>query len=137
MNAARRAYDRHGDPVLERAMADLMEDGEIQRHLNRMNQTYRRRRDALCTALGEHLSEVLEISPPPGGLAIWAQVRPGLDVDAWASRALEEGIAFRPGRRFAFDGGPVPGLRLGFANYPEPELVEVARRMRTALEKAA
>jgi GntR family transcriptional regulator / MocR family aminotransferase len=137
MNALRGAYDRHGDPVLERAMADLMEDGEIQRHLNRMNKAYRRRRDALCAALGEHLSEVLEVKTPPGGLAVWAQVRPGLDVDAWAARALEQGIAFRPGRRFAFDGGPVSGLRLGFANYPEPELVEVARRMRTALEKSA
>jgi GntR family transcriptional regulator / MocR family aminotransferase len=137
MNALRGAYDRHGDSVLERAMADLMEDGEIQRHLNRMNQAYRRRRDALCTALGEHLPDVVEVDPPLGGLAIWARVRAGVDVDAWAARALEAGIAFRAGRRFAFDGGPVSGLRLGFANYPEPELMEVARRMRTALEKAA
>jgi GntR family transcriptional regulator/MocR family aminotransferase len=137
MNGLRRSYDRHGDPVLERAMADLMEDGEIQRHLNRMNQAYRRRRDALCAALAEHLRDVLEVDTPSGGLAVWARVREGLDVDAWAARALEAGIAFRPGRRFAFDGGPVSGLRLGFANYPEPELLEVARRMRSALEKSA
>jgi DNA-binding transcriptional MocR family regulator len=61
-------------------------------------------------------------------------VTPGLDVDSWAARSLERGISFRPGRRFAFDGGPVPGLRLGFSNYPEPELREVVRRMRAALE---
>jgi hypothetical protein len=28
-------------------------------------------------------------------------------------------------RRFAFDGGAVAGLQLGFSNYPEPELKEV------------
>ncbi len=41
MNALRATYDRHGDPVLERAMAELMEDGELQRHLNRMDRVYR------------------------------------------------------------------------------------------------
>jgi DNA-binding transcriptional MocR family regulator len=56
-----------------------------------------------------------------------------VDVDRWAARALEHGVAFQPGRRFAFDGGPVQHLRLGFSNYPEPDLEEVALRMRAAL----
>ena len=134
MSALRAAYDRHGDPVLERAMAELMEDGELQRHVNRMNQIYRSRRDAVCEALASELDGTVEVAPPNGGLAIWAKVRSGLDVDGWAARALERGISFRPGRRFAFDGAPVAGLRLGFSNYPEPELREVVRRMRAALE---
>jgi GntR family transcriptional regulator/MocR family aminotransferase len=134
MNTLRATYDRHGDPVLERAMAELMEDGELQRHLNRMDRVYRSRRDALCTGLREMLGEALEVEPPTGGLAVWARVRGAVDVDAWAARALERGVSFQPGRRFSLDGSAVPGLRLGFSNYPEPELLEVARRMRSALE---
>ncbi|HTS79363.1 MAG TPA: PLP-dependent aminotransferase family protein [Myxococcaceae bacterium] len=134
MNALRATYDRHGDPVLERAMAELMEDGELQRHLNRMDKVYRSRRDALCAGLGETLGETLAVVPPGGGLAIWARVQREVDVDAWAARALERGVSFQPGRRFSFDGSAVPGLRLGFSNYPEPELQEVARRLRSALE---
>jgi GntR family transcriptional regulator / MocR family aminotransferase len=134
MQALRATYDRHGDPVLERAMAELMEEGEVQRHLNRMDQVYRRRRDALCVALRAELGDAISVDAPAGGLALWVRVRDSVDVDAWAARALEEGIAFQPGRRFAFDGGAVAGLRLGFSNYPEPELREVARRMRGALE---
>ena len=134
MNALRATYDRHGDPVLERAMAELMEDGELQRHLNRMDRVYRSRRDALLAGLAEAMGDTLTIVPPTGGLAIWAHVRAAVDVDAWAARALERGVSFQPGRRFSFDGGAVPGLRLGFSNYPEPELQEVARRMRSALE---
>jgi GntR family transcriptional regulator/MocR family aminotransferase len=114
-------------------MAELMEDGEIQRHLNRMVQVYRRRRDALCGAIGRELGGRVSLEPPAGGLALWLRTGAGLDVDGWAARALERGVAFRPGRRFAFDGGPVAGLRLGFAKYPEAELEEVARRMRAAL----
>jgi DNA-binding transcriptional MocR family regulator len=66
-------------------------------------------------------------------LALWVQVAAGIDVDRWAARALELGVAFRPGRAFAFDGGPVQGLRIGFANYNETELEEVALRLAAAL----
>jgi GntR family transcriptional regulator / MocR family aminotransferase len=130
----RATYDRHGDSVLERAMAELMEDGELQRHLNRMDAVYRRRRDALCAALRRELGDALRVEVPTGGLAVWASVQREGDVDAWAARALERGVSFQPGRRFSFDSSPVAGLRLGFSNYPEPELEEVARRMRSALE---
>ncbi len=132
--AVRATYDRHGDSVLERAMAELMEDGELQRHLNRMVAVYRRRRDALCAALRREMGEALRFEVPTGGLAVWARVQGTLDVDAWAARALERGVSFQPGRRFSFDNAPVAGMRLGFSNYPEPELEEVARRMRAALE---
>ena len=133
MKEARALLDRHGDPALERAMAELMDEGELQRHLNRMVQVYRRRRDALCGALRAELGDRVSVDPPAGGLALWLRTRDGLDVDGWAARALERGVAFQPGRRFAFGGGPVAGLRIGFANYAESELEEVARRMRSAL----
>jgi GntR family transcriptional regulator/MocR family aminotransferase len=119
--------------VLERAFAELLDDGDIHRHLNRMQHAYRLRRDVLCRALKRTLGEELHFEVPEGGLALWAQVAEGLDVDRWAARALEQGVAFQPGRRFAFDGGPVQALRLGFSNYPEADLEEVALRMRAAL----
>lgn len=133
LRSARDALDRHGDPALERAMAELLEDGEIERHLNRMHPVYRHRRDVLANALSEHLGAALTFDPPTGGLALWARTREGLDVDAWARRGLERGVSFQAGRQFAFDGGAVPGLRIGFSNYGDAELVEVARRMGEAL----
>jgi len=133
MKAARVVFDRQGDPVLERAMAELLEDGEVQRHLNRMHPVYLRRRDALCAALRRELGEVLQVEPPSGGLALWVRTPPDLDLDAWSTRATEQGVSFRPGRSFAFDSSAVPALRLGFAIYDEPRLDEVARRMKSAL----
>jgi len=130
----RLVFDRHGDLVLERAMAELMEDGELQRHLNRMQQVYVRRRDVLCSALRRELVGSVALVEPPGGLALWVNVQDGIDVDTWAARALERGVAFQPGRQFAFDGRPVAGLRMGFSNYPEEQLLEVARRMAASLE---
>ena len=133
MRALRQALDRQGDMVLERAFAELLDDGDIHRHLNRMQHAYRTRRDVLCRALNRALGESLQFQVPEGGLALWAKVAEGIDVDRWAARALEQGVAFQPGRRFAFDGGPVQALRIGFSNYPESDLEEVALRMRAAL----
>jgi GntR family transcriptional regulator/MocR family aminotransferase len=133
---ARAVLDQQGDPVLERAMAELLDDGEIERHLNRMHQVYRRRRDILVAALRRELGEAAAVASPEGGLALWVVPRAGVDVDAWAARALQGGVAIQPGRQFAFDGGPVAGFRIGFASHAEPELLEVARRLRVALEAA-
>lgn len=136
MTALRQALDRQGDMVLERAFAELIDDGEILRHLNRMHQSYRKRRDALCESLRKHLGDVLTFKVPVGGLALWAEVAEGIDVDRWAARALEGGVAFRSGRHFSFDGSAVQGLRIGFSNYSEPELEEVAIRMAAALKES-
>ena len=135
MREQRLVFDRHGDPVLERAMAELIEDGEIQRHLNRMHKVYRHRRDALVAALRREAGEAVSIDPPSGGLALWVKVRDGVDVDAWAARALARGVAFRPGRQFAFDGAAVQGFRIGFSSFAEPMLDDVARRIGAALRE--
>jgi GntR family transcriptional regulator/MocR family aminotransferase len=137
MREQRLVFDRHGDPVLERAMAELIEDGEIARHLNRMHKVYLRRRDALVLALRREAGEVVSIEPPTGGLALWVKVRDGVDVDAWAARALARGVAFRPGRQFAFDGAAVQGFRIGFSSFAEPMLDDVATRIGAALREIA
>jgi GntR family transcriptional regulator/MocR family aminotransferase len=133
MKVVRPVLDRQGDPVLERAMAELLEEGEIQRHLNRMHQAYLRRRDAFCEILRRELTDAVQVEPPAGGLALWLRAREGLDVDAWCTRATERGVSFRAGRSFAFDAGPVQGLRIGFANYEEARMEEAARRMAAGL----
>jgi GntR family transcriptional regulator/MocR family aminotransferase len=65
-------------------------------------------------------------------MAVWAGA-PGIDVDAWAERALSRGVAFQTARRFTFDGAPRPHVRLGFAACNETELAEAARRMAASL----
>jgi GntR family transcriptional regulator / MocR family aminotransferase len=132
--AAIRAFvDRQGDRAVERAVAELLEDGDVQRHARRARRIYAARRDALSEALRKHLGGVLAFAPPVGGMALWARVDGAVDVDAWAARALARGVAFYPGRRFAFDGRRRPFVRLGFAALTEKELGEAVQKMAAAL----
>lgn len=129
--ALRVAVDRQGSLSLEAAVAELMEDGDLQRHVWRTRRSYLARRDALVDALRTHMGDRLEIRPPPGGLALWVAVE-GLDADQWTERAQTLGVRIRSARQFAFDGRRRPFVRLGFARHDEDELRIAVRRLAEA-----
>jgi GntR family transcriptional regulator/MocR family aminotransferase len=129
--ALRTVIDRQGDQPLEHALALLVEDGEVQRHARRARRAYKARRDLLAARLRAELPQ-LTFTTPPGGIALWVRAD-GVDVDAWAERALAAGVVFQTGRRFAFDGRSRPYVRLGFAACDEKDLREAVRRMTNAL----
>lgn len=131
--AIRAAVDRQGDLAAEYAIAELLEEGEVQRHVRKVRAVYRARRDALADALSRHLGDVLDFTVPAGGMTLWARCAPGLDAAAWAERSLAQGVCFSHGGHYTFDGSPLPAVRLGFAGLREGELLEAARRMARAL----
>jgi GntR family transcriptional regulator/MocR family aminotransferase len=131
---AHRLYvDRQGDLPIERALALLLEEGEVERHARRARRHYLARRDALGAALAQRLGGALSFALPPGGMALWAQAAPDIDVERWAARGQAKGVVFHTARRFAFDGQVRPFVRIGFAALEERELLEAVRRMATAL----
>lgn len=122
--------DRQGDRAVERAIAELLDDGTVQRHARRMRRTYLERRDAMVDAVRAAFGDDARFAIPNGGLALWAEF-PGTDVARWTRDADEAGVAVHPGSRFAFDGAPNAFLRLGFgANPPEVLRTAVARLAR-------
>ncbi len=123
--------DHQGDHVVERAVATLIEDGELERHARRMRLIYRERRDALADALARFLP-TLQFKRPGGGMAIWAHA-PGIDTDGWASRSLGEGVSFQPASHFAVGRLLLDFVRLGFAASTQAQLVEATKIMARAL----
>lgn len=127
----RSTIDTMGDPAMEDAIAELVEDGEVQRHVRRVRRRYQSRRDALAACLRRDLPG-LSFGVPAGGVAFWARTDEGTDVGEWARRAVDRGVFFSPGQWFAFDERPLPFLRLGFACLTEDEIAEAVRRLALA-----
>jgi GntR family transcriptional regulator/MocR family aminotransferase len=127
--------DRQGDQVLELAMADLLLDGDLVRHLKRMRKTCLERRNITLETLQEALGAKLQIVAPSGGMALWIRC-PGRDADAWAAEALRHRIMVAPASRFTFRGEPVPqAIRLGFASHDGPELRSLTKGLAEAWRK--
>lgn len=132
--AAQSTLSRGADPVFSQALSELLRDGELQRHLHRLRRTATERRDLLAAALENALGGCLRIQRPAMGLALWAEVDPLVDVEAWATRGLQRGVAFTRGRDYEFHRRPVQALRLGFASHDGAALEEIVRRMALALK---
>lgn len=127
------SLDIQGDHVLEQAIAELFEDGEVQRHARRARRLYQARRDFMVERLRKRLGGALTVDPPSGGIALWARVAPDIDVPAWTARALELGVFVAGGRHFSFADRPLANLRLGFAAYDTHELLEATDLLAQAL----
>lgn len=126
--------DRASDHVVERAVAELLEDDVVGRHVRRTRREYAARRDALVFELERLLGGALSFRKPLGGMALWAKVTAkGVSSDAWAARALEQRVLVHAARRFRFDGREGPYLRLGFAPLTPEELREAVTRLARAL----
>jgi GntR family transcriptional regulator/MocR family aminotransferase len=119
---------------MEYALAELIEQGEIQRYIRRERREYAARRDVLVDALRRMLSGALTFTIPAGGIALWVKAAKGINIDAWAKRASGRGAVMVTARHFAVDGKPRPFARLGFASLNRRELVEGARRLAAALD---
>ncbi len=131
--AAHRVFvDRQGDHAVELAVAQLLEDGTIQRCARRARRIYQARRDWLGEQLRRRLGELLSFRLPPGSMAIWAQVAQELDCGRWAERALERKVAIRTARTFAFDGRARPFVRIGFAALDDREITDAVKRLAQA-----
>jgi GntR family transcriptional regulator/MocR family aminotransferase len=129
--------DRQGDLAVEAAVAELIEDGELQRHAWRARRAYRSRRDALVAAIRTELEGILAFDVPAGGMALWGRVARGIDCRRWTERALASGVAIMHGGHFAFSGPGPRAIRIGFARHDERELREAIRRIAAALPSGA
>lgn len=130
----RYASDRQGNHALERAVAELLEDGLLQRHVRKVRRLYLARRAVLAEHLDRRLGGVVTYQLPPGGMSLWLRVDPAVDAEAWVERCEARGVHVLSGRAYDFHGRPLPNLRLGYTTLDEKELREGVRRMAEALE---
>jgi GntR family transcriptional regulator/MocR family aminotransferase len=135
----REVVDRQGDMTGELAVAELIDDGELQRHARRMRRIYQARRDLFVAALARGLGGALTFRVPPGGMSLWARAAPEIDVEAWCARGAARGVGFMTGRAYVLPNDPRAQrrwrrhLRLGYGRYDPPRLEEAVRRLAAAL----
>jgi GntR family transcriptional regulator/MocR family aminotransferase len=121
--------DRQGDPATERALAEMMELGEIRRHARKVLRIYDERRLLFAELLKRHFGSAIEFDVPDGGLAFWVRFDESVDVEKLVARAASHGVKVLPGATYSMSGEPTSGLRLGFASLDARELEEAVKRL--------
>src|SRR5262249_52479403 len=119
----------------ESAVAELLEDGEGQRHVRRMQRIYRARRDVMGSLLRTELGDAGSVVVPAGGTALWGRVAADVDGAAWCGACVDQQVIIESGEQFSFDGQLLPYVRVGYASYGEAELTEAVHRLAAALAR--
>lgn len=124
MARLRRVIDRQGDFPLEKAIAELFQTGEIQRHIRKSLRIYQQRRDRLDELLKTYMSDVVYFDKPNGGMAIWTVFDNQIDVQSSAQKALRQGLFFSSGEGYTINVPNLKATRLGFTSMTLDELEE-------------
>ncbi|MCZ2822790.1 MULTISPECIES: MocR-like pyridoxine biosynthesis transcription factor PdxR [unclassified Modestobacter] len=127
--AAKHASDLGSPALPQLVLAELLRSGQHDRHLRLVRGRQRARRDALVTALAQHLPGAV-VSGVAAGLHVLITL-PGSDADdvELAASARDAGVVVHPLSWHRMTPGD-PGLVLGYAaNAPD--------RLRTAIERLA
>lgn len=118
----RRIIDRQGDLMLENAIAELLQEGIIQKHLRKSLRVYRERRDFFCKLLSQNLKNEVSFQIPEGGMSVWTKFDKSIDLVKTAENALKNGLYFSNGTQHNLPDNIINSTRLGFASSTIEEL---------------
>ncbi len=129
MNLGKQAADLCSSSISQYFVSAYFDSGPWEDYVRSVNEIYRRRRDVMLDALAEDFPREAEWTHPEGGLFIWATLPEYIDTTDLLARALEEHVAFVPGRAAFVDGRGGSAMRLNFSGVGEEDIREGIRRI--------
>jgi GntR family transcriptional regulator/MocR family aminotransferase len=125
--AIKQSVDMGSAALDQLAFADVLDRGELDRHLRRMRPIYRRRRDALLTSLRRHLPE-LEPVGASAGLHVLVWLPSDVDENLVVAAAADAGIGIAGLSSRRIEPGPA-GLIFGYGVIAEPAIDDGIRAL--------
>jgi 2-aminoadipate transaminase len=133
---AKQGADLNTSTLVQYVTYDICQRGLVRTHVKKIRQVYQVRRDAMLKAMEEHFPPEVTWTRPQGGLFLWVRMPECVDAEELLKIAIEEKVAFVPGR--AFYPGDNDGrccMRLNFS-YCGPEIIaEGIRRLGRAIKR--
>ncbi|MDP9805290.1 MocR-like pyridoxine biosynthesis transcription factor PdxR [Acinetobacter calcoaceticus] len=124
--------DRQGNNITELALADLMQRGEIKRHIRKMKKIYQLRRDHTLTEFSRVFSGDVQIQPPAGGMALWVKFQKSFTKEQ--ALKLDE-LNMDTEHKFRQDDSSNRCIRFGFAALSEQEITSLIEKLNEVLNK--
>lgn len=116
--------DRQGNHILDNAVAELLNDGTIQRYIRKALIVYEDRRNFFCDLLYNELGDIVNFAIPEGGMSVWTEFDKSIDLDLLARKAYLKGLYLSDGKIHQYSNYKRNAVRLGFASSTQEELVK-------------
>lgn len=124
--AFRKIIDVGGDGYMQNALATLIKEGELKRHLKKAKKSYHQRRDFLDALLIEKLGKYVSYTLPTGGMAMWIILNPNYAITRLVTNTQVKIIRWNAEQN---------AFRFGFASMNETELTQAVEALKMGFEK--
>ncbi len=113
--------DLHSPTLNQYIFAEAVRTGLLEKHIVKLRQVYKEKRDTMVEAMDEYFPEYTWYSKPIGGFFVFVYVfKEGFDSKKLLPLAIEKfKVAYVPGQSFHPDGSGVNSMRLSYS-YPPP-----------------
>lgn len=126
-------------PLSQHIVAAYIENNDFEGHIKRIRREYKRRRDAMLSAMKNDFPSEARWTKPSGGMFIWVELPPGIDTEQVVFRAAEqEGVGFIPGKAFVTEANNRRYdnyMRLSFTKYEPEDITEGIARLGRVLKR--
>jgi len=116
--------DLQCNTIAQMEIAKYLELYDIDEHISKIREVYRRRRDLTVKTMAEEFPTGVTFTRPQGGLFAWVELPMNVNARDVLIKSLEKNVAFVPGGSFFPNGGKENTFRINFSNMPEDRIVE-------------
>jgi DNA-binding transcriptional MocR family regulator len=137
LSLIKQRVDLHPQNLAQLVVAELIDNGVFDRHLEALRGEHRRRRDAMVNAFRRHLpADRLRFAVPEGGLYLWCRLGGKVLARLVQQHALSEAMVFVAGEAFYADGGGTQELRVCYTAQPSERAVSAAQCLVRSIDAA-
>ena len=127
---AKQGIDLHTSSFSQALAAEYLAGGHLQAHLPKIIELYRPRMEAMLESLDTHFPQEFTWTRPEGGMFFWAAGPKGMDLDPIYWKAIENKVAFVPGKYFFTDSSEgLETMRLNFTMSNEETIRMAVERL--------
>lgn len=120
--------DIQGDSIMEHALCELVQSGDVKRHIRKSARYYEEKRIRMVRLLEVNLTGKITWLAPQGGLAIWIHF-----VNSLQKSKLEADLQIRKIALPLFDTPSGLGARIGYASLTNEEMIFLVETLRQIL----
>ena len=132
MNKYLSIIDRQGDVIMQQALGEMIDEGEIHRNLKKSLKVYKERRDTMCGILRNILPDEVAVDPPSGGLALWLELPQNKSLFTLKKECQRQDL-FIP-RHILYQNKQLCAMRLGFGHMDNEEMEKSLYILKSVLQ---
>lgn len=129
----KQGVDLQCNTVAQMVISTFLEKYDIDAHIDKIREVYRRRRDAAVDSIERFFPDNIKYTKPEGGLFLWVELDEKMNATKLLEKCLEQDVAFVPGDSFYPNSGKRNTMRINFSSTQEEKIVEGIRRIGNAI----